>query len=93
MLSSSSNNMMPLRLFKKCGTGSSKNLYQANSVNARAEMEAVDISFPESCSSHELLQSPEPDENMELISMLHQSHKIYGVVYITNFNFTKKKFF
>ena len=73
MLSSSSNNMMPLRLFKKCGTGSSKNMYQANSVNARAEMEAVDISFPESCSSHELLQSPEPDENMELISMLYIS--------------------
>ena len=71
--------MMPLRLFKKCGgTGNSKNLEQTNSrnvsANDTAEMEAGDtISFPESCSSHQLLQSPEPDDSMELISTLQKS--------------------
>lgn len=66
---------MPLRLFKKCGSRNSKKMKQTNEsssviVSTTAEMEAADLSFPESCSSHQLLQSPEPDDSMELISML-----------------------
>ena len=71
---------MPLRLFKKCGSRNSKKMKQTNDsssviVSATAEMEAADLSFPESCSSHQLLQSPEPDDSMELISMLLQTSR------------------